>query len=431
MHPDGSLVVPNTSILHSGMYYCLLHHTEGTILWQYELLVGPDSQYKQRDAFRFRRDVGSVEERQAGVSDGQFAGAVAASVVLTFVVGFSAGALTRTHVLRCLGAVTSRLRSPRQRRCHGPEVSVTTLPPMYDNQAFEMEQVLDDDDSARCATMETTSSSSTTSPPAKPQRSFRQKRQEEQETTAYLEGCDYMKEEEEEARRRLEEKNKGCDEEEEEKRESSGFYLLGEDGGSQTETEEDGEEKDGRESREEKEQRLEEEEVEEADEQNSNKERRESEEEEKGRDEKRVEDADEQENRNKERRRRRDEKSEEVEDGEKTKREEDGETDDETGSNKEEDTMKNGVVEGGETSPSPGRRSRVIRLYQYDEDGQRYGHLPDPAPHQAGPAPRLKQRSLSLTRLNAIMAAASAGPLDTGETGREEKEERPHFHMEI
>lgn len=43
-----------------------------------------------------------MEEGQEGVSDGQFAGAVAASVLLTFVFGFSAGALTRAHVLRCV-----------------------------------------------------------------------------------------------------------------------------------------------------------------------------------------------------------------------------------------------------------------------------------------------------------------------------------------
>ncbi|XP_075968056.1 uncharacterized protein LOC142971433 [Anarhichas minor] len=99
---DGSLMIPNTSSLHSGMYYCLLRDTGGTTLWSYELHV--DSEYKRSDAFRFRRDVGSPEERQAGVSDGQFAGAVAASVLLTFVVGFSAGALTRTPVLRCVQA---------------------------------------------------------------------------------------------------------------------------------------------------------------------------------------------------------------------------------------------------------------------------------------------------------------------------------------
>ncbi|XP_044058724.1 uncharacterized protein LOC122879085 isoform X2 [Siniperca chuatsi] len=466
MHHDGSLVLPNTSILHSGLYYCCLQHTEGNTLWPYELHVGHNNQknherskyekHSSWDAFRFRRDVGSVEEKQAGDSDGQFVGAVVASVLLTFVVGFSAGALTRTHVLRCLGAVITRLRSLRQKQCqtdrpdHGSEVTMATLPPMYDNQAFEMEQVWDDD-SASCATMETTISPTSSFPPDKPQRSFRNKREEEKETTAYLEGCDYMKEEERRmekvvaAGRSLEKKNKGCDGEveEEEEREFSGFYLLGgEDGGHQTETDEDErseerEEKDGRENREEKKEWRQEEEVEEAGEQeNRSKEdkedRRGSEGEAVGNKKKGS-----------------DERREEVEgwreekeggDGEKRRREEDGETDicrDSKSSTdtKQEDTAKNGITEGGgEPSSSmtcPGRRSRVIRLYQYDEDGQRYCHLPDPAPDEPGPTPRLKQRSVSLTRLNAIMAAASAGPLDTRETGREETEERPHFHMEI
>lgn len=277
---------------------------------------------------------------------------------------------------------------------------MTTLPPRYDSHTFEMEQV--------------TVSSTASPPPAKPQRSFRNKR-EEQETTAYLEGCDYM--EEEEARGCLEEKSKGCDGEADQEREVSGFYLLGEGGGSPTETDEEGEEEHGGESREEKKERKQEEEVEETAEQEDGEERRVSEEEEVGS--------------NKEK----DEMREEEKvgnDREKKRREEDGEIDDETGSRKKQ--VKNGTTEGGEPAsspPRPGRRSRVIRLYQYDEDGQRYCHLPDPAPDEPGPAPRLKQRSVSLTRLNVIMATASAGPLDTSEMRREEREERPHFHMEI
>lgn len=116
MHQDGSLMVSNASILHSGLYYCLLQHTEGTTLWPYELHISQNNQKNQehqehewpssRNAFRFRRDVGSEEERQAA-SGGQFAGAVAASVLLTFVVGFSAGALTRAHILRCVQGPTS------------------------------------------------------------------------------------------------------------------------------------------------------------------------------------------------------------------------------------------------------------------------------------------------------------------------------------
>ncbi|XP_042270631.1 trichohyalin isoform X2 [Thunnus maccoyii] len=464
MHHDGSLVIPNTSRLHGGFYYCLQQHTEGTTLWPYELHVGPDDQKNQEhggyeegsscDALRFRRDVGSEEEEQGGVSDEQFAAAVAASVLLTFVLGFSAGALSRTHVLRCLGTVAKRLQSPRRQQCqtdmsdHGDDVTMTTLPSMYDNQAFQLEPVRDDD-SAHRVTTETMISSVTSSPPAKPQRSFRHKREEERETTAYLEGGDHMKEEE----KRLEveeeeEKNKGCDGEAEE--EEGGFYLLEEDRGSETETDEDkcsddGEEKDGRkENREEKKEWRREEEVEEAGEQvnrsNENEEERRSSEEEaatgnkeKRRDEKMREEG------------WRGEEEEGGDDGEKKRSEEDEETDisrdDEAGRKNQEDTMKNGIKGGGgggepsSSLPRPGRRSRVIRLYQYNEDGQRYCHLPDPAPSDTGPAPRLKQRTLSLTRLNAIMAAASAGPLDASqnkrETEGEEREERPHFHMEI
>lgn len=102
MHHDGTLVVPNTSMLHSGLYYCLLQHTQGTTLWPYELHVSQNQEHSSRDSFRLRRDAGSEEEKQAEVTDGQFAGAVAASVLLTFVLGFGTGALTRTHVLRCV-----------------------------------------------------------------------------------------------------------------------------------------------------------------------------------------------------------------------------------------------------------------------------------------------------------------------------------------
>ena len=288
--------------------------------------------------------------------------------------------------LRCLGAVATKMPSPWKRRSradtpdHAPTVTMTTPPAMYDNQTFEMEQV--------------EISSTNSPPPPKPQRSFRDKRREEQETTTYLEGCDYKQEEEREkvevAGGSLEERNNGSVVEEEER---------GEGGGSHTETDdeessEEGEMENG-ESREEitKEKEVEEE----GEQQNKNKDgewsRGGEEVVEKGSDEDREEE-------------------------EGKRKEEDGET----GSDKQEDP------EPATSPPRPSRRSRVIRLYQYDDDGQRYCHLPDPTPNEPGPAPRLKQRSLSLTRLSAIMTAASAGPLDTEETGREE---RTHFHMEI
>lgn len=322
--------------------------------------------------------------------------------------------------LRCLGAVTMRLRSPRRQQCqtdmpdHGSEVTVTTLMPMYDNQAFEMELA------------ETTISSTASSPPTKPQRSFRNKLHDKQETTAYLEGCNYVDEEKRIEKEVAGRRDKGCDGETDEEEEEVEFYLL-EDGGGQTETDEDkcseGEEKDGRESTEETKEWGQEQKVEEKGEQEKrNKDggegKRKSEEEvggnkEKGRDEKmEVEKG----------------WSEKKEDGENKSRE-DREMDicSETGSKKH-DAVKSGII--GETvssPPRPGRRSRIIRLYQYDDEGQRYCHLPEPTPDEPGPAPKLKHRSVSLTRLNAIMAAASTGPLHTRETGGE----KPHFHIEI
>lgn len=299
---------------------------------------------------------------------------------------------------------------------HGSEVTVTTLSPMYDNQALEMELV------------ETTISSTASSPPTKPQRSFRNKLHDKQENTAYLEGCDHMDEEkrteEVVAGRSLEERNKGCDGETEKEEEEVQFYLL-EDGGGQSETGEDkcseGEEKDGRESTEETKEWGQEQKVEEKGEQEKrNKDggegKMKSEEEvggnkEKGRDEKmEVEKG----------------WSEKKEDGENKSREMD--ICSETGSKKHNAVKSEIIGETVSSPPRPGRRSRIIRLYQYDDEGQRYCHLPEPTPDEPGPAPRLKHRSVSLTRLNAIMAAASTGPLHTRETGGEEK---PHFHIEI
>lgn len=104
MNQDGSLVIPNSSALHSGLYYCLLQHTEGTALWPYDLRFDPEladsEQGSSCAALRERRSPAFAEEAQ--VSKSVFAGAVSASVVLTFVLGFSAGALNRNGVLRCL-----------------------------------------------------------------------------------------------------------------------------------------------------------------------------------------------------------------------------------------------------------------------------------------------------------------------------------------
>ncbi|XP_077467737.1 uncharacterized protein LOC144083627 [Stigmatopora argus] len=70
------------------------------------------------------------------------------------------------------------------------------------------------------------------------------------------------------------------------------------------------------------------------------------------------------------------------------------------------DDASNGNDERG---PSSSRRRRIIRVYQYDQDGRPYGHLPASEPE---PAPN--QRAVSLSHLDAIMAAASTGPLEAG-----------------
>ncbi|XP_037335803.2 pre-mRNA-splicing factor 38B [Pungitius pungitius] len=254
----------------------------------------------------------------------------------------------------------------------GSKVTMTTKPLTFNNQAIEMVQG-SDDDSAACAMAETSSSTHTSSN-AKPQRSFRPKH-----NTRDVEGWD---------------QNNGCDGEARGKRAFGGYYLENEGGPCKTE--------DSEHIREREEVRSQGEEAGDEDNRtNENGGQRRGSSEEKGR------------------------AQEETNDRAK-RREEDGETD----KGNEDSETSSSTQEGGgaRSSPLPGHRRRVIRLYQYDEEGQRYGHLPDAtAAPEPDPAPRLKQRSLSLTRLNAIMAAASAGPLDTSETGKE----RPHFDMEI
>ncbi|XP_017293493.1 cyclin-dependent kinase 11B [Kryptolebias marmoratus] len=535
VHHDGSLVIPTSGLHHSGLYYCVLQHTEGSTLWPYELHVNPnnrdaDGKHEQDDscaALRSRRSRRSETDEEKQVPDGVFAGAVVASVLLTFVVGFSAGALTRSHVLRCLRAVTARLRSRKQRRRqadmtdHSSQVTVTTLPPMYESHALETETMRNE--SPTCRQVETRVSVTTPSPPAKPKRSFRHQKEEEPEATAYLEGCDYTKEEKMEvAGRGMGEIKEGSDEEtkEEEETTQSSFYL--EDEGTQSETDEDKsidereekhgresreekhggesreekdggdsreekhgresreekhggesrEEKDGGDSREEKHGRESREEKhggesrEEKDGGDSREEKhgRESREEKHGgesreekdggdsREEKHGRESREEKHGGESReekdggdsreekhgRESREEKhggesreekdggdSREEKHGRESREEKHGGERAERSSENEETAMRNGPPEGEAPSSAPRRRSRVIRVYQYDEDGQRYGHLSGPGSEAPEPAPRLKQRSLSLTRLNAIMAAAAAGPMDVRES------EKPHFHMEI
>lgn len=320
---------------------------------------------------------------------------------------------------RCLGALIAKWRSPESDvPDHASEVSMTTMSPVFNNHVVEMHG-------------ETITSSTASVPPAKPQRSFREKRQDEQEMTDNLKGCEGQTEEEEgeeeeekrgrssakmssqefdvetkekdgeddgERGRRLAEKNHVCkgetgdDEEREEPEDGGGlegltkgceketrFYPV--DGFDETRTNEETEEQVKKEGKEKKEAFTEKEE------ENSDQEDR--------------------------------SKGERATDGimeeEERRREYDGEEDSE-----EEESP---VTEqpACPPAPRPGRPSRVIRLYQYDDEGQRYSHVPQPRPDEPGPAPRLQQRSISLTRLSAIMAAASAGPLEPRDTERGER----------
>lgn len=70
------------------------------------------------------------------------------------------------------------------------------------------------------------------------------------------------------------------------------------------------------------------------------------------------------------------------------------------------------------TAPRPGCPSRIIRLYEYDMDS----HVMSRA------RPGLQQRSISLSCLSTIMAAASARLLDSKDTKRAEPS---NFQMEI
>ncbi|KAL7870726.1 hypothetical protein SRHO_G00082230 [Serrasalmus rhombeus] len=59
--------------------------------------------------------------------------------------------------------------------------------------------------------------------------------------------------------------------------------------------------------------------------------------------------------------------------------------------------------EGEETCVQPKRRSRVIKVYNYDEEGKRYSHVTEPEVVVEECAPGPRHRVMSLTRLSAIM----------------------------
>ncbi|XP_064159473.1 leucine-rich repeat-containing protein 24 [Anguilla rostrata] len=88
---------------------------------------------------------------------------------------------------------------------------------------------------------------------------------------------------------------------------------------------------------------------------------------------------------------------------------------------------------GSERGVRPSKR-RVIKVYNYDEEGNKYGHVRDSGDEGA---PGMKHRTLSLTRLSTIMAAAT-GPAFSRESPQGDTEEqtdpgdgRPVFNLSI
>lgn len=97
------------------------------------------------------------------------------------------------------------------------------------------------------------------------------------------------------------------------------------------------------------------------------------------------------------------------------------------------------------TDPVPPRatkRSRVIKLYNYDEDGQHYSHIKE-AEGDMDSVPQPKQRTRSLNRLSAIMSSVETPDLSTptqpdteSELGNSSEEEgsvsgRLHIKLEL
>lgn len=269
---------------------------------------------------------------------------------------------------------------------------------------------------------ETTVSSTALSPPSKPQRSFRNRPQDEQETTAHLDRYGYIAEErvieKEESERGLWKSNKWCGGEKKEGEKEEHFYPSEERVGPTEESSMGkGMEKDGRDGTEEKMEWRQKKKVEGKGEQDSfSKEVAKM-----FKGEEKLEGDMEEEEDDKMKERKKLGKGREVENME---------TDlcSRTGSKKQ-DTKESGTENTTVSSPpQSGHHMRVIRLYQYDEEGRRYSHLPEPTTNAPCPNLRPKHRSVSLTRLSAIMAAASAELLNTGKA---EREERPPFNMEI
>ncbi|KAM8854595.1 uncharacterized protein ACB058_010674 isoform 2-T2 [Synchiropus picturatus] len=207
MRPDGTLTLSRTSSFHSGRYRCLLQHQRGSTMFIYDLEVDPGNHqiHSKEISERSRRQVRSVMPEN--LEKGHLAASVAASLMMTFVVGFSFGALSRTPFSRCFEAITRRFKSPpRARRSSSldgdSDVTMATLPPMYDNQSFQVE-------------CDVTVKHEEQFVPPKPQRSFRSK-PVDQEATVEMEGCDFGSQEEGWWRKSREEESKCSDTDEQE-----------------------------------------------------------------------------------------------------------------------------------------------------------------------------------------------------------------------
>ncbi|KAK1135381.1 hypothetical protein AOXY_G38081 [Acipenser oxyrinchus oxyrinchus] len=81
-----------------------------------------------------------------------------------------------------------------------------------------------------------------------------------------------------------------------------------------------------------------------------------------------------------------------------------------SGMNKDNQEGPSSSEESGDLSqhqPKAAKR-RVIKLYNYDEEGKLYDHIKSSEEFESESEQRMKRRSLSLTRLNAIMSVAFA-----------------------
>lgn len=96
-----------------------------------------------------------------------------------------------------------------------------------------------------------------------------------------------------------------------------------------------------------------------------------------------------------------------------------GEAGDELDHAKDQEGKKQNAGMGSETimSKQPKRLSRVIKLYNYDEDGNQYSHIKEP---EDNPTPR--QRVMSLTRLQSIMNEVKSPDFSTSRDSAEPDE---------